>query len=64
MPTDPTIAASKLLHIWFEKEGSHAKFNGMLEHVDAASYLFARALEKEFETAGAYTGRRGAATTG
>lgn len=54
MPNDPNMAANKLLHICFEEQWPKGDFSGMLDYVDAATYLFARALKKEFIKAGIY----------
>jgi hypothetical protein len=51
---DLNIAANKLLHICFEEEWPEGDFSGMIKYVDAATYLYCRALKKEFEKAGLY----------
>jgi hypothetical protein len=51
---DSTSAADKLLHICFEQAWPQGDFSGMIKHVDAATYLYCRALKKEYEKAGRY----------
>lgn len=56
MPDDPNMTAKKLLHVCFEEQWPNGDFSAMLDHVDAATYLYARALKKEFSKAGIYKG--------
>jgi hypothetical protein len=51
---DPEKAAEKLIHICFEEEWPDGDFSAMIKHVDAATYLFCRALKLEFVRAGSY----------
>lgn len=52
--SDPDTAAGKLIHICFEKEWPDGDFSAMIKHVDAATYLYCRALKLEFVKAGSY----------
>jgi hypothetical protein len=54
MVNDPTTTASKLIHICFEERWPNGDFCAMLPHVDAATYLYSRALKIEWEKTGDY----------
>jgi hypothetical protein len=54
MLDDPEQAAGGLVHICFEDEWPDGDLSAMIKHVDAATYLYCRALKSEFLKAGTY----------
>jgi hypothetical protein len=54
IPENPGIPASKLLHICKKGDFPEGEFNSMLENIDAATYLYGKALKKEFEKSNIY----------
>lgn len=54
VPENPGIPASNLLHICKKGDFPQGEFSSMLENIDAATYLYGKALKKEFEKAGIY----------
>ncbi len=60
IPENPDISASKLLHICLGSDYPNGEFSSISEKIDAATYMYGKALQKEFEKAGCYEkyGRR------
>jgi hypothetical protein len=49
-----SMPASKLLHICLGSDFPHGEFGSMLSKIDAASYLYGKALQQEFINSGVY----------
>lgn len=54
LPNDPGIPADELLHICKKNDFPNGEFSSILKNIDAASYLFGKALQTELEKAGIY----------
>lgn len=52
--SDPAMPASKLLHVCLGSDYPRGEFASMLENIDAATYLYGKALQRELEQAGLY----------
>jgi hypothetical protein len=53
-PGDPGMPASQLLHVCLGSDPPDGAFGSMLENIDAATYLYGKALQQELEKAGLY----------
>lgn len=51
---NPNMRANKLLHICLGSDFPDGEFSAVLEDLNAATYLFGKALQKEFVRAGVY----------
>ncbi len=60
LPSDPGMPASKLLHVCLGSDYPNGEFGSILQDLDAATYLYGKALQRELEKAGLYEqqGRR------
>jgi hypothetical protein len=54
IPEDPGIPAGNLLNICKKGDFPQGEFSSMLDKIDAAVYLYGKALKTEFEKAGIY----------
>ncbi len=54
IPDDPNIRASNLLHICLGSDYPDGEFSSITHKIDAASYLYGKALQNENEKAGVY----------